>query len=303
MARVNVKSLLKSSGVAGLASFWQVASGIFLTPLVLAKVGIEGYGIWALLHGITGSMNTVTGNMSLAFAKLTAEYDTQGRQGELNGLLGSGALMISGATALGIAILWGFRTPILSTLGISDADVGVAGLALGGVLLGVFVRLSLGCYRQILAGLQRTDLLFNARILASFVYFGLALLFLQQGMGIPGLAAAFLAGELFSAGFAWLLGAPHRARAARARVRRHASRHGDLPLAGRPLPAPALHPPGRRLRHAHGDLGPDGAGDARNLRAGPQAREPGSDPALRHHGADDARRSRSSTPRTTRSAP
>jgi O-antigen/teichoic acid export membrane protein len=203
MARVEVKSLLRSSGVAGVASFWQIAAGIFLTPLVLAAIGLEGYGVWALLHGISQSMSGVSGSMNLAYAKLTAEYGAKGRHGELAGLLGSGVLMIGAACGLGAGAIWAFRFPVLETLGVPDEMIVDAALALGLVLAGLFLRLSLGCYRQILAGLQRTDLQYQARILSSATYFGVAIMLLGQGQGLPGLAAAFLAGEVAAAVLAW----------------------------------------------------------------------------------------------------
>jgi O-antigen/teichoic acid export membrane protein len=203
MVRVNVKSLLRSASMAGAASFWQVAAGIFLTPLVLAAIGLEGYGVWALLHGISQSMSSVSGSMNLAYAKLTAEYGAKGRHQELAGLLGSGVLMIGVACGVGAGAIWTFRFPILETLGVPDGLIVDAALALGLVLAGLFLRLSLGCYRQILAGLQRTDLQYQARILSSVTYFAVAIVLLAQDHGLPGLAGAFLAGEVAAAMLAW----------------------------------------------------------------------------------------------------
>ena len=204
MARVEVKSLLRSSTVAGFASFWQVAAGIFLTPLVLAAVGLEGYGIWALLHGISQSMNGMTGSMNLAYTKLTAEYGAKGRERELGGLLGSGVLMIGLACLLGLGAVWTWRFPVLATLGVPDETLADAANALGFVLTGLFLRLSVGCYRMILAGIQRTDLQYHCRILSSMVYFVVALVLLQLGHGLPGLGIAFLSGEVCAIGLSWV---------------------------------------------------------------------------------------------------
>jgi O-antigen/teichoic acid export membrane protein len=141
--------------------------------------------------------------MNLAYAKLTAEYSAKGRNEELAGLLGSGVVMIGCACGFGAGLIYRFRFPILETLGVSDEMIVDAAPALGLVLLGLFLRLSLGCFRQILAGLQRTDLQYQARILSSVTYFAVAIVLLGKEQGIRGLAAAFLAGEVAAALLAW----------------------------------------------------------------------------------------------------
>ena len=89
MANITVGVLARSAGYAGIASFWQITSRIVLAPVVLAKIGLEGYGVWALLFSLTGSVNLVGANFGLAYAKFTAEYDARRDYAGLNELLGS----------------------------------------------------------------------------------------------------------------------------------------------------------------------------------------------------------------------
>jgi len=191
---VSGKKLARSSLVVGLDSVLRVATGIFIAPLLLSQVGLEGYGVWALLFSISGTVGATTGSISLAYTKFTAEYAGEDYD-RLAALLGSGVLMISGITAAGCGIVWLLKKIVLESLGVTGPLLQEAETGLGWVLGGIFVRLSIGCYRKVLAGLQRTDLTFQARIVASLVYFSLALPLLYQGYGIPGLGFSFFAGE------------------------------------------------------------------------------------------------------------
>ena len=83
--------------MVGFATVLRVATGIFIAPLLISKAGIEGYGVWALLFSISGTVGATTGSISLAFTKFTAEYAGRDEYDKLAGLLGSGFLLIGDA--------------------------------------------------------------------------------------------------------------------------------------------------------------------------------------------------------------
>jgi len=204
MATVTAGALARNSLYAGLSTFWQVGSRIFLTPLILAKIGLEGYGIWTLLFSISGPINTVGASFGLAYAKFTAEHDARRDYAGLNQLLGSAILLIGGFAAVALAVLCLARVPILRVLGVPEATLEAAGQALVLVAITVLLQLSVGCVTQVAAGLQRTDLRYKAIILSSVIYFVGAIVLLQRGWGLLGLGLSYLAGEAVAIGLCWL---------------------------------------------------------------------------------------------------
>jgi O-antigen/teichoic acid export membrane protein len=201
---VTVEALTRSSAYAALSSIWHIGSRIFLTPLILAKIGLEGYGIWALLFSVAGPINTVGASFGLAYAKFTAEYEGRRDYTGLNQLLGSAILLIGGFALVAMTVVWLARAPILGVLGVPEATRGDAGQALMLVGVTIVLQLSVGCVTQVAAGFQRTDLRYKAIILSSVIYFTGAIVLLQRGWGLVGLGVSYLAGEAVGIGFCWL---------------------------------------------------------------------------------------------------
>jgi len=204
MTKVTIGILARSGGYAGLASFWQIGSRVILTPLILGKIGLEGYGVWTLLFTLSGSVNIVGASFGLTYAKFTAEYAARDDYGRLNQLIGSALLLIGGFAAVALSAIVLARDPILAVLGVPLHLRAAAGTALILVALTVLLQMSIGGVTQIVAGLQRTDLRYKSAILSSVIYFGLALLLLNRGWGLYGLATSYLVGELIATGFCWV---------------------------------------------------------------------------------------------------
>ena len=90
MARVTPRSLLRSSGVSGAVQIVRVVSSLLLTPIILAAIGLEGFGVWALLFSLSNSIHVMGVSFGNAYAKLTAEYDARGDYEGLSERIGSG---------------------------------------------------------------------------------------------------------------------------------------------------------------------------------------------------------------------
>lgn len=203
MARVTLRALARSSSYAGAASLWQVVSRIFLIPLILAQIGIEGFGVWALLFSVTGSVSVVGTSFGLAYAKFTAEHDARDDHDRVSELIGSGLVLVGAVGLVGLSAVWLAREPLLALLAVPESLAPAAGRALLVVAAMAFVQMSAGCVYEILVGLQRADLRYRAKIAASVLYFVLAIALLRSGWGLVGLATAFAVGELIAMGMAW----------------------------------------------------------------------------------------------------
>lgn len=203
MARVSLRGLLRSSGVAGVAQVVRALSSLLLTPIILAAIGLDGFGVWALIFSLSNSIHVLGVSFGNAYAKFTADYDARRDYEGLAERIGSGLVMISGTSAVGLSLLVFFREPLLRGIGVPEELLSPAATALLTVSITVFGMMSLGCVRQILGGLQRTDLGEATRMASSIVYLIVGAWLVTSGYGLIGLALANLAAEAVGIGLGW----------------------------------------------------------------------------------------------------
>lgn len=205
MSKVTAKKMGRSSLYAGLSEIWRIVSRIALTPLIITQVGLAGYGTWVLLFGVCAYITMFNTSFSLAYAKYTAEYDGQEKYTELSEIISTGMVLVGTLAIIPLSIIWLFRNPILEVLNVPGALLSDAGLALLLVSIAVLIQMSIGGLLQVLKGLQRTDLAYKIVIFGSAFDFIVAIVLLWNGMGLVGLAVAYLSGVIFQTGIAWIL--------------------------------------------------------------------------------------------------
>lgn len=198
---VIARNTLSAFGVRGLL----VLSVLVLTPYLFRQLGAAGFGTWSVLFTFVTIAGLAESGLALAVVKLVAEG--RGRGGDPGRIVGA-AVALNGAFGLLAALL------------LAAGAVGLDGLAaegrerdftLGMLLLaaGVALRAPFGAYGSVLKGCQRYDLA-NAESAFLTVAFSVgAVLAIELGGGIVGLALAH-AVALVAAG---LLGALLLARA------------------------------------------------------------------------------------------
>lgn len=205
MAELTGRTLVRNTLYANAGQVWRIGSRIVLTPMILARIGLAGYGIWGLLFGLTEYVTVLNTSFGTAYGKLTAEYDRQGRYDELSEALGAGMVAIGSAGALGLMGLYALAPMVLPYIGVPEEMVAESVSAFFVVCLAVVVDMSAGCALQVLHGLQRMDLRIRLNILASMLDFVVAIVLLQLGYGLQALAYAYLAGRLLAVSAAWLV--------------------------------------------------------------------------------------------------
>jgi len=205
VAEVEAKTLGRSTLFGGLAELWRIGSRFVLTPLILAKIGLEGYGTWTLLFGLCAYVSMFNTSFTFAFSKFTAEYDKKRDYAGLAEILASGMVLVGGFVLVALSVLWSVRTSVLRLLNVPERLLSDAESALLLVAVCLLVRMSLGGVFQILAGLQRMDLTYKFTMLASLAEFCIALVLLIQGYGLLGLAIAHLCGQLGTIALAWVV--------------------------------------------------------------------------------------------------
>ena len=205
MAEVSVRTLGRNSAYGLVAQLWRMGSRFILTPLIIAQIDLEGYGVWVLLFSLCAYVNVVDTTFSIAYSKLTAECDAKRDYRALGLIIGSGMAFVGSIAALALAVVWLFHVPILKTLGVPDAALSQAGSALLLVMVCVLMRMGAGCVFQVLAGLQRLDLRYKLGILASVIEFVISVVLLLLGWGLLGLAVGHFCGQVVATAVAWYL--------------------------------------------------------------------------------------------------
>ena len=196
MTDVNIRSLGRNSFYAGIMQVWQIGSRFVITPIIITKLGLSGYGAWTLIFSICAYISMLDTSFGFAYAKFTAEYDQKGDYRKLSRILGSGIALVSGFGLIGLIVLWFFRGSILGVLNVPHDLMSDAKTALMIVGFCFLLRISFGSVYQVLAGLQRLDLQYKLTILSSMIEFIISLVLLTIGYGLLALAIGNFFGQL-----------------------------------------------------------------------------------------------------------
>jgi O-antigen/teichoic acid export membrane protein len=200
MTPVTVRGLARSSAYVTAAQFWQMGSRLILTPVVITSLGLTGYGAWTLVFSLCSYAVMVDAGAGWVYAKITADYDAVSDYVTLSEIVSSGAVFVGALCAAFCTVLWIFRAPILSALGVQPALFDETSRTLLVLSIVVVVEASAGCVLDVLAGLQRMDLQHRFIIIGSTVEFATTLALLEAHAGMVALPIGLLCGGVVSIG-------------------------------------------------------------------------------------------------------
>lgn len=205
MSDVNARALARNSLHMQAVQLAQMASRLVLTPIMLARLGLEGYGVWVLLFSLGAYATALNTGVVWAYVKLTAELDERQEYALLSQVVSSGAVLMAAAATIVLGAVWLLRGILLPAIGVPPPALYEAQLALAVLSAAVLVDTSLGAALPVLAGLQRMDLQYRFILVGSLADFVTALTMLSNGYGVLSLASGFLAGKLVAGGVAFLV--------------------------------------------------------------------------------------------------
>ncbi len=133
------------------------ATGIILTPIIIAALGSSQYGLWVLIVAIQGFGGLFDLGLTTSVVKYVAEHHTRGEQDEINRVVSTAFMLHLGigtvtALAAGAGALWG-----LPLLDLTPAEIATGQVALLIAGLGLWVGLPLGVLGSVLVGLRRFE--------------------------------------------------------------------------------------------------------------------------------------------------
>jgi O-antigen/teichoic acid export membrane protein len=169
-----------------------MARGVCIVPFLLARIGLEVYGIWTTIFILVGYVGLTTLGISNVYIKYVAEFHARRQYDKANALLSTGlAVTIPMCATVFFAFLLGWKW-IEPLLRIPPAHAGDGKEAVL-IVLGVFLSsIAFNAFGDILTGTQRivsTQVFVTVSIL---IECALIVWLVSAGRGIRGLAEAFL---------------------------------------------------------------------------------------------------------------
>jgi O-antigen/teichoic acid export membrane protein len=187
------RNITSSYGVQGLLGI----STLVLTPYLFRRLGPGGFGTWSVMFAITTVFTLVETGVSSGVSKYVAEYRARGRDDDLRATIYGGAVLLGGFGALALIVSAAIAY-FASGLAASDEE---AAFRTGMLILGAAMafRFPFDAFGATLKGDQRFDL-FNASQAVMIVAFPVgAVIAVQTGTGVLGVAIAYAAALVIGA--------------------------------------------------------------------------------------------------------
>lgn len=181
------EKIIKNTVFNTIGRFWGILVALFLTPYILNHVGIERYGIWAVIGVLTGYFGLLDFGMGTSFVKYISEYYAKKDHKSINQVVSTGVVFYSIFGALIIAVAFLAMTPLLVLFRIPRELYGEAVFVFRlGVIL--FAASSIfSAFQALQGGLQRMDVSNKIAIGVSVPMVLGTVWFLENGYGLRGL--------------------------------------------------------------------------------------------------------------------
>jgi len=159
----------------------------FLIPYVLAKIGKEGYGLWALIGVIANYQVFVDFGLTSTLVRFVAKEETDRKYKNVNEYLATSFVTFLVLWLAAYTILLIFSRPIaVHVLRVQqNIDIAVFLITISGFC--VILNLSAGLFKSILDGAQRMEISNSLLIIQTLISALGTFCVLQMGLGLRGL--------------------------------------------------------------------------------------------------------------------
>ena len=160
---------------------------LVLIPYIIGHIGIERYGMWAIVGVLTGYFGLLDFGIGTSFVKYIAEYYTKKDYKKINQVINTGFVFYSVFAVLIITLGLSIIKPLLNFFNIPQElyNEAVFVFLIGIILFGVSNALCV--FEAIQGGLQRMDISNKVAIAMSIPNIIGTVFFLESGYGLPGL--------------------------------------------------------------------------------------------------------------------
>lgn len=191
MKKFDKVQVLKNIGSGWFSLGINVAVGIFLSPIILHRLGDDAFGIWILIFSVTGYYGLFDLGIRSSIVRYVARYSAVGENEELNRLINTAMFTYTAiGTCVMLITLVGFYHIHSIFPKIAPEFVPTASWLLLMVGTSVALGFPLGVFSGILEGLQRFYVTNLTNTTATLVRPVLIIIALQHGRGL--LTVAFI---------------------------------------------------------------------------------------------------------------
>jgi O-antigen/teichoic acid export membrane protein len=168
-------------------NLWKVLIGLALTPYIIGHIGLDLYGIWAIVSVVSGYFGLLDFGVGASFVKYISEFYTKKEPRKINQLVNTGIVFYAVFSLFIIALAYVALDPVVDLLNVPASLHSQAYFVffVGIILFGVTSIFS--AFGAIQNGLQRMDLTNKISILVSIPMVAGTVYFLENGYGLNGL--------------------------------------------------------------------------------------------------------------------
>ncbi|MFX0202987.1 MAG: lipopolysaccharide biosynthesis protein [Candidatus Hodarchaeota archaeon] len=186
----------KSTLFGSIASLVQIGTRMIMVPLVIAYLGVEGYGIWAVIMAITAYMRFGIAGVKSAFQKYVAEATGTGDFNHASRLVSTGGAMILAISIIALLPMAIFSHSFPEIMGVPKRFLDSTGSSISILALTMIIS-NVGCvYEAIIMGGHRIDIVRKFNILFLAGEFFAILVLLKSGHGLFAMAAVMAISEI-----------------------------------------------------------------------------------------------------------
>jgi O-antigen/teichoic acid export membrane protein len=174
----------------------QIGTRLFTVPIVIAHLGLDGYGIWAIVMTTAGYMRFGSVGIKSAFQKYVAEATGSGDYEKANRLLSTGSLLMLGLSIAGLVPTAIFSRNLAAYAGV---PAGFLSAVAGAITLLAFIMMLSNAgagYEAIVMGGHRIDLTRRFNMVFTVLEAIAIIIFLHFGFGLFTMAAIMAASEV-----------------------------------------------------------------------------------------------------------
>jgi O-antigen/teichoic acid export membrane protein len=167
---------------------WRIIVGLLLTPYTVNRLGVEIFGVWAMLTVITGFFSLLNCGAGTSFVKFIAEYNARSDHARINQLVNTGIVLNIVLSIFILIFSTVFIRQVVVFLNIPHSSTNhylehalywtIATYCLSNIFFPIF---------SIQPGLQRLDISNKVSVLLSLPSAFGTVYFLEKGYGILGL--------------------------------------------------------------------------------------------------------------------
>ena len=191
-AKLDLKNrIFKNISIGFVARLYYLATRFVLTPITLAHVSLEEYGIWAACFILISYMGMSSIGIANVYIRFVADYGARNEQKKINSLVSTGlaVIIVVCAALMGVLVLclpW-----VVHLLKIPPSLGHVASILVLATASSFMLDISFGVFSNILTGLQRIAEVNVIWVITVTLEVLLTVILLQHGYGIYSLAWAF----------------------------------------------------------------------------------------------------------------